>query len=63
MASHASRTKHFHFDFALIAICTHLAGCTYERIPRSTAGLAQSDVRFWHKADMLIAVTNVRFWG
>jgi hypothetical protein len=22
-----------------------------------------SDVRFWHKADMLNALTNVRFWG
>jgi hypothetical protein len=22
-----------------------------------------ADVRFWHKADMLNALTNVRFWG
>jgi hypothetical protein len=22
-----------------------------------------SDVRFWHKADMLNALTNVRLWG
>jgi len=21
------------------------------------------DIRFWHKADMLKALTNVRFWG
>jgi hypothetical protein len=21
------------------------------------------DVRYWHKADMLNALTNVRFWG
>ena len=21
------------------------------------------NVRFWHKADMLNALTNVRFWG
>ena len=23
---------------------------------------AGTDVRFWHKADMLNALTNVRFW-
>jgi hypothetical protein len=22
-----------------------------------------ADVRYWHKADMLNALTNVRFWG
>ena len=26
-------------------------------------GPATLDVRFWHKADMLYALTNVRFWG
>ena len=24
---------------------------------------AETDVRFWHKADTLNALTNVRFWG
>ena len=24
---------------------------------------SESDVRFWDKADMLNALTNVRFWG
>ena len=30
-----------------------------------TGGLARSDwdVRFWHKADVLNAPTDVRFWG
>jgi hypothetical protein len=28
----------------------------------STQGVL-SDVGFWHKADMLNALTNVRFWG
>jgi hypothetical protein len=23
----------------------------------------EPDVRYWHKADMLNALTNVRFWG
>jgi hypothetical protein len=23
----------------------------------------ESDVGYWHKADMLNALTNVRFWG
>jgi hypothetical protein len=25
--------------------------------------LIEHDVRFWHKADMLNALMNVRFWG
>ena len=25
--------------------------------------LSRSDVRFWHKADILTRGTNVRFWG
>ena len=28
-----------------------------------SACLIRLDVRFWHKADMLNALTNVRFWG
>ena len=24
---------------------------------------AQSNIRFWHKADMAIALNDVRFWG
>jgi hypothetical protein len=27
------------------------------------AGRLKADVRLWHKADMLNALTNVRFWG
>jgi hypothetical protein len=27
------------------------------------AGLAPANVRFWHKADLLNALMNVRFWG
>ena len=25
--------------------------------------IADGDIRFWHKADMLNALTNVGFWG
>jgi hypothetical protein len=28
-----------------------------------SACLIRLDVRFWHKADMLNSLTNVRFWG
>jgi hypothetical protein len=33
----------------------------YRRFDRSSVALA--DVRYWHKADMLNALTNVRSWG
>jgi hypothetical protein len=29
----------------------------------ATAGLMARDVRYWHKADMPIALLDVRFWG
>jgi hypothetical protein len=30
---------------------------------RLTIDVCRCYVRFWHKADMLYALTNIRFWG
>ena len=37
-------------------------GSSYIPTLDSEAG-GRADVRLWHKADMLNALTNVRFWG
>ena len=33
------------------------------RITTQGVMYADADVGYWHKADMLNALTNVRFWG
>src|SRR6516165_6586136 len=33
------------------------------RRPRNSGKNTFTNVRFWHKADMAIAVSNIRFWG
>jgi len=33
------------------------------RITTQSVMYADADVGYWHKADMLNALTNVRFWG
>jgi hypothetical protein len=32
-------------------------------IPATVLARAQSDVRFWHKADITIGLSDARFWG
>ena len=39
------------------------ASCSKANHRADRAGLAPANVRFWHKADMPLALTNVRFWG
>ncbi len=34
-----------------------------ERAVQERAATRPTDVRFWHKADIAIALPNVRFWG
>jgi len=50
------------FFASIFSVAPHLFENNRKALAPS-AWRAERDVRFWHKADMPIALTNVRLWG